>query len=174
MEKLYRLLIRVSDGIFLIEKWLLAAAVITAVAVNFVNVILRYLAGGGLAYCEMLSIVLFMFMVIVGGNIAVKTDNEIRIDLLRSKDERKNAAFRLISDVVCIAALCFALKGLADTIASVMRFPQKVTPLPIYTYHIYIVMLIGFVMILLDHVIILLRHLMQMSGKTVEGGARTL
>ena len=156
MKKVYELLVKLSDAIFFVEKWLLLVAVVAAVCVNFANVCLRYLANGGLSYCETLSICLFMFMVVIGGNIAVKTNSEIKIDIFRFKDPRKNAAFQLIADVVSMVNL------------------QRVTPLPIYTYHIYIAMTIGFFMILLDHIIIFLQHILAVCGQTVEGGAKTV
>ena len=147
MKKIYELLIKLSDGIFLLEKWLLLLSVVVVVAVNFINVCLRYIIGGGLSYCEMLSICLFMFMVIIGANVAVKTDN---------------------------AAIVFCIVGLVGTVESVLQNLQRVTPLPIYTYHIYIVMTIGFGMVLLDHVIILFKHLLIIMGEHVEGGAKTV
>lgn len=169
---LYYSLVRLSDAIFLIEKWLLLAAVMAVTAVNFLNVLLRYTMNSGLAYCEMLSIVLFMFMVVIGGNIAVKTDSEIRIDIMNFRNECRNAAFRLLADAVSIAALALAIVGLFATVKTVILHKQRVTPLPIYTYHIYICMLAGFFMILLDRVILLLRHLLIMCGLPVEGGAK--
>jgi len=173
MKKLYDILVKISDFIFLFEKWILLAAVIVAVAVNFVNVILRYLAGGGLSYCETLSVCLFMLMVVIGCNIAVKTDSEIKIDLIRSDNVRTSAVIGLVRDLICIAAIIFCMVGLKETLVAVTKNLQKVTPLPIYTYHIYIVMTIGFVMTLLDHVIIALKHLIEItSGNPEEGGCK--
>lgn len=174
MKKLYSSLIKVSDTIFIAEKWLLVLAAIVTVMVNFVNVCLRYFAKSGLSYCETLSICLFMFMVVIGGNIAVKTDGEIKIDIFKFKSASKDAAFRMIPDVVTIVTLVLALAGIATTISSVIANPQRVTPLPIYTYHIYIVMFIGFVMMLLDRIIVFLRHILVAGGETVEEEARTL
>lgn len=174
MKKAYELLVKVSDAIFFVEKYLLLAAVIVAVVVNFANVVMRYLLNAGLSYCEMLSIVLFMFMVVIGANIAVKTNDEIKIDVFKFKNPKSEAKFRLIADVVVLIALVCTIKGLADTVQSVMVYPQKVTPLPIYTYHIYIVMVIGFAMILLDRIIIFLKHILVASGVEVEGGAKTI
>ena len=173
MRAFYNFLLRLSDAVFVIEKWLLLLAVVVVTAVNFLNVVLRYAMNSGLAYCEMLSIVLFMFMVIIGGNIAVKSDSEIRIDIFNSKSERKNSAFRLVSDIISVAALVLAIIGLFATIQAVTKNQQKVTPLPIYTYHIYICMLIGFFMILLDHVIVMLRHILIIFGAVNLEEAKT-
>lgn len=172
MKKLYEVLVKISDAIFCVEKWLLLAAVVVAVTVNFLNVCLRYLLHAGLSYCEMLSIVLFMFMVVIGGNIAVKTNDEIKIDIFKFKNKRAQAAFQTIADIVVIVALTFALWGLAETIQSVSLHPQRVTPLPIYTYHVYSVMLLGFALIMLDRVIIFLRHALTACGVEIEGGAK--
>lgn len=174
MKKVYDLLVKISDAIFVVEKWLLVVAVVAAVSVNFINVCLRRFVSGGLSFCETLSICLFMFMVVVGCNIAVKTDGEIKIEIFRFKSPKADAAFRLIADVVSIAAIIFALIGLFGTVESVLANQQRVTPLPIYTYHIYIVMTIGFFMVLLDHVIIFLKHILTVCGQVVEGGAKTL
>lgn len=174
MKTAYNALVKVSDAIFMIEKYLLLVAVIVAVAVNFLNVVLRYLFSAGLSYCEMLSIVLFMFMVVIGANIAVKTNDEIKIDVFRFKSPKAEASFRLIADIIVIIAVGCCIKGLADTIQSVMVYPQKVTPLPIYTYHIYITMLVGFILVMLDRIIVTLKHLLIMGGAEVEGGCKTV
>lgn len=168
MKNLYSSLIKVSNGIFSVQKWLLLVAVVCAVSVNFLNVCLRYLANSGLAFCETLSVVLFMFMVVIGANIAVKSDSEIKIDIFQFGDPRKTAAFQLVSDVITLAALIVAMIGLYDTICSVMLNLQKVTPLPIYTYQIYSVMLIGFALVTFDRVIVFLRHILTVRGETVE------
>ena len=174
MKKVYEILVKASDAIFQVEKWLLVVAVVAAVAVNFVNVCLRRFVSGGLSFCETLSICLFMFMVVIGCNIAVKTDGEIKIEIFRFKSAKADAAFRLIAGLVSIAAIAFAIVGLFGTVESVLANQQRITPLPIYTYHIYIVMTIGFFMVLLDHIIIFLKHILTLAGQTVEGGAKTL
>lgn len=174
MKKAYEVLVKISDAIFMVEKYLLLAAVIVAVAVNFLNVVMRYIFNSGLSYCEMLSIVLFMFMVVIGANISVKTNDEIKIDVFKFKSEKSEALFRLIADVVVIIALVCAIIGLVATVKSVMVYPQRVTPLPIYTYHIYIAMVVGFSLVLLDRIIITLKHILIAAGNEIEGGAKTV
>ena len=169
MKKAYELLVKISDAIFMVEKYLLLAAVIVAIAVNFLNVLMRYIFNAGLSYCEMLSIVLFMFMVVIGANISVKTT-----DVFKFKSEKSEAIFRLIADVVVIIALVCSIVGLIATVKSVMVYPQKVTPLPLYTYHIYITMAVGFGLVLLDRIIITLKHILIAVGNEIEGGAKTV
>ena len=99
MDKIAKTLKNISNKVYIVEKWVLMIAVIAVTAVNFVNVIMRYIFKSGLAYCENLSLTLFMLLILIGGNIAVKSDSEIRIDVCRFKDVRKKNAFKLISDI---------------------------------------------------------------------------
>ena len=161
LYQIYKSLIKLSDGLFVIEKILLFLAVFTVVAVNFANVCLRYVASYSLNYCETLSVVLFMFMVLIGANISVKSDSEIKIEFFKFKSISKDGLFHLIGDVIAIVAIVICLFGLFDTVAAVLKHKQKLTPLPLYTYHIYIVMTCGFLLVLLDRLIISLKHLLQ-------------
>ena len=67
MGKIARVLESISEKVFIFEKWILILAVITVTAVNFVNVIMRYVTHTSLVYCENLSLVLFMLMILIGG-----------------------------------------------------------------------------------------------------------
>ena len=71
MDKIAKTLENISSKVYIVEKWVLMIAVIAVTAVNFVNVIMRYVFKSGLAYCENLSLALFMRLILIGGNIAV-------------------------------------------------------------------------------------------------------
>jgi len=173
MKKLTLTLQKVSDGLFIVEKWLLLAAVTVMIGVNFVNVCMRYVARNSLSICESLSIVLFMFMILVGGNIAVKSDHEIKIEIFKFRSPRKNAAFRLAGDLVSVTAIVLVLAGAVAMFQSTLAIPELITPLPIFTYHEFLIMIVGLSLILLDHVILLCRHVLILMGQPLpdtEGG----
>ena len=111
MTKIAKTLENISSKIYIVEKWVLMIAVILVTAVNFINVVMRYVMKSSLAYCENLSLALFMLLILIGGNIAVKSDSEIRIDVCRFKDVKKRNAFKLISDICSIIALVCLLVG---------------------------------------------------------------
>lgn len=52
MDKIAKTLENISSKVYIVEKWVLMIAVIAVTAVNFVNVIMRYVFKSGLAYCE--------------------------------------------------------------------------------------------------------------------------
>ena len=157
MDKIAKTLKNISNKVYIVEKWVLMIAVIAVTAVNFVNVIMRYIFKSGLAYCENLSLALFMLL--IGGNIAVKSDSEIRIDVCRFKDVRKKNAFKLISDICSIIALVCLLLGSIALVQHTAQYNQQVATLPITYLQLYSLLIIGSILMLFDHVVVLFKHL---------------
>lgn len=157
---IYNKLVFLSNYLFKLEKIFLMIAVFIVVTINFINVCLRYLASYSLNYCETLSVVLFMFIVVLGANIAVKSDNEIKIEIFKFRSQKIDLSLKILIDIITIFTIILCLNGIFDTIFAVMKNRQRLTPLPLYTYHVYIVMLAGFFLILLDRLILFLKHLL--------------
>lgn len=168
MQNIYLKLVRLSDLLFRIEKIVLLLTVVVVVAVNFLNVCLRYVANYSLNFCETLSVVLFMVLVLLGANIAVKTDNEIKIEILKFKQPSKQAVLSFIIDLVVLFTLVVSIYGIYNTVGAVLRHQQRLTPLPLYTYHVYSVMLIGFALVLIDRLILCLKHLLTACGYEIS------
>lgn len=159
MRKAAKVLENISSKIYIVEKWVLMIAVVAVTAVNFINVITRYVMKSSLAYCENLSLALFMLLILIGGNIAVKSDSEIRIDVCRFKDVRKRNAFKLISDICSIVALICLLAGSVALVGHTMQHNQQVATLPLTYLQLYSLLVIGSVLMLFDHIVILFKHL---------------
>ena len=156
MDKIAKTLENISSKVYIVEKWVLMIAVIAVTAVNFVNVIMRYIFKSGLAYCENLSLALFMLLILIGG---VKSDSEIRIDVCRFKDIRKKNAFKLISDICSIIALVCLLLGSIALVQHTAQYNQQVATLPITYLQLYSLLIIGSILMLFDHVVVLFKHL---------------
>ena len=169
MGKIARVLESISEKVFIFEKWILILAVITVTAVNFVNVIMRYVTHTSLVYCENLSLVLFMLMVLIGGNIAVKTDSEIRIDVFRFGNPRKQNMFTLISAICSIIALICLVTGSCTLVSHTAVHNQAVASLPLTYLQLYSMLVIGSVLMLFDHVVILFKHLSVIQTGIEEG-----
>jgi len=102
---------------------------------------------------------LFMLLILIGGNIAVKSDSEIRIDVCRFKDVRKKNAFKLISDICSIIALVCLLLGSIALVQHTAQYNQQVATLPITYLQLYSLLIIGSILMLFDHVVVLFKHL---------------
>lgn len=159
MTKIAKTLENISSKIYIVEKWVLMIAVILVTAVNFINVVMRYVMKSSLAYCENLSLALFMLLILIGGNIAVKSDSEIRIDVCRFKDVKKRNAFKLISDICSIIALVCLLVGSVSLVGHMAQNNQQVATLPLTYLQLYSMLVIGSILMLFDHVVILFKHL---------------
>lgn len=158
MQKLNQTLEKISNVIFAVQKWALIIAVVVVTAVNFINVVMRYIFKSSISCCENLSLALFMFMILIGGNIAVKSDSEIKIEVIRFKDKRKGNLFKLISDVCSIVALLCLLIGSCNLVAHTAQFNQAVASLPITYLQLYSLLIIGSVLMLFDHIIVFLKR----------------
>lgn len=144
MTKIAKTLENISSKIYIVEKWVLMIAVILVTAVNFINVVMRYVMKSSLAYCENLSLALFMLLILIGGNIAVKSDSEIRIDVCRFKDVKKRNAFKLISDICSIIALVCLLVGSVSLVGHTAQHNQQVATLPLTYLQLYSMLVIWF------------------------------
>ena len=100
-----------------------------------------------------------MLLILIGGNIEVKSDSEIRIDVCRFKDVRKKNTFKLISDICSIIALVCLLIGSAALVAHTAQHNQQVATLPLTYLQLYSLLVIGSVLMLFDHIVILFKHL---------------
>ncbi len=168
MLALYNRLVTLSNALFRVQRILLALAVAIVVAVNFINVCLRYVAGTSLNFCETLSVVLFMVIVLLGANIAVKRDGEIRIDFTGSLPEKPRRIVHMLTDVISIVVIAVCIYGLWRTVGMVYLRRQRLTPLPLYTYHVYAVMLAGFVLVFIDHLILLARRVLEQRDPSLK------
>lgn len=169
MQKINQMLDKVSNVVFAVQKWILLLAALAVTGVNFANVIMRYGFKSSISCCENLSLALFMLMVLVGGNIAVKSDSEIKIEVFRFKDKKKENRFKLISDVCSIAALVCLFIGSCKLVAHTAQFNQGIPTLPITYLHLYYLLVIGSVLILLDHIIVFMKRLEAILAEKQEG-----
>ena len=59
MDKIAKTLKNISNKVYIVEKWVLMIAVIAVTAVNFVNVIMRYIFKSGLALRKLKSYIVY-------------------------------------------------------------------------------------------------------------------
>lgn len=158
MEKLCAVLQSISAAIYKVQTYVLFLACAVLVILNFVQVVCRYCLGLSFAFSEELSLALFMFIILIGGNIAIKTDSEIRVDLIRFKNEKYNNAFGIVADTISLVILICLLAGSIALFQHVSRFPQSLASMPITYRELYTMLIVGFCLMLLDKVINLLKR----------------
>lgn len=159
MIKTRSVLEKVSSSIYALEKWILIISIVVMVSINFIQVVSRYLFKSSFPWCEQLSVVLFMLMILLGGNIAIKTDSEIKIEVIKFKNKKKDQIYRLFSDIIGIFTIVCLLIGSVNLVKQSMVYSQALATLPLKYYHLYLLLVIGFSLMLLDKVIYFLKRI---------------
>ena len=141
------------------QKIILTVSVILMVTVNFLQVLTRYVLKTSLSWSEQMSVCLFMLMVLIGGNLAMRADDEIKIDLIRFKMARKQQCFNLIGDILSAFTLGILFAGSVSLTSQAVVFPEKLSVLPLYYYHLYGMMTLGFFLMTAEKLIFMLKRI---------------
>lgn len=168
MKGLLKGLEKVNGFTFFIEKWLLIAAVILMVVINFAQVLCRYIFHFSIPWSEQTSVVLFMFMVLIGGNLAMKDDGEIKIEIIRFKNVRKNTAFKVVSDVISLVTIgALFVSAILITIQG-KEHPQMLSAVPLSYYQLYLFMAVGFGLMFIEKLTNIVKKIVFLSDKKEE------
>lgn len=168
MKSLLKGLEKVNGVTFLIEKWLLIVAVVAMVAINFVQVLCRYILHYSIPWSEQTSVVLFMFMVLIGGNLTMKEDREIKIEIIRFKNLRKNTVLRLISDLIALITLILLFSSAILLTIQGKNNPQVLSAIPLKYYHLYMIMCLGFGLMIVDKFTNIIQKIVFLQNKETE------
>ncbi len=154
--------------IFLAQKIILTISVLLMVSVNFLQVLTRYVFHVSLSWSEQMSVALFMMMVLIGGNLAMKSDDEIKIDVIRFKGIRKQQCFNLIGDVFSVITLGLLLTGSIMLTGQAANFPEKLSVLPLYYYHLYGMMAVGFLLMTAEKLLYMIKRIYAIKENKFE------
>lgn len=159
MKKAYKALEKISSILFTGQKIVLILMVIGIVGVTIADIFLRIVISRGIAWAQELCIALFMSLIFLGANIAIKTDGEIKIDLLHFKNNHIQTAVLTVADVVCLAIIAYLVYSSVASVQNVLVHPQKLATLPLDYAILYMVMPVGFVLMFIDKTVAVLRRI---------------
>lgn len=159
MKQLYKLLDSISDTLFLGQKVILAILATVIVVVNVSGVFARYIFHSGISWSQEVSIAIFMTMIFLGANIAMKTDSEIRIDLVKINSPKGQLIFSTVIDIICLALLGFLFVSSVASVINAIHKPQMLSTVKISYTVIYSVMPVGFFLMFFDKMTTMLRRI---------------
>ncbi|SHF93478.1 TRAP-type C4-dicarboxylate transport system, small permease component [Marinomonas polaris DSM 16579] len=87
-------------------EYMMALALAVMFSAVFINVVLRYLFGSGIAASEELSRLLFVWLIFMGATLAVGRNSHIGFDLVQRKLPKK---LRLICAIISHSLMLYAL-----------------------------------------------------------------
>lgn len=172
MVKVLSVLNKLDNAIFIVQKILILIGVIAMVIINGAQVFCRYVIHSSLAWSEQTSVLLFFILIMLGANLAVKSDTETKIDILRFKNDKANAALHLITDVLSVVAVVVFLVSTQALLTHAKSFPQYLSSLKLDYYYIYLWLAVGFSLVLIDKIINILKNLCCICGITLPDFAQ--
>jgi TRAP-type C4-dicarboxylate transport system permease small subunit len=146
---------KVERILFATQKVILLIMVMLIVIVNNAQVAGRYIFHYSLPWSEQLSIVLFICIIMLGGNISIKRDDEIRIDL-KFSDPFKQKILNVVRDVISLATLIILLCSSLFLVLHALNFKQVISSMQLNYAYVFMVMSIGFCLMVFDKIAILL------------------
>lgn len=165
MSKFLSILGRIDNYLFKVQKVLILIGVVAMVIINGAQVFCRYVVRASLGWSEQTSVLLFFILIMLGANLAVKTDTETKIDILQFKNCKANAALRLVTDIIsCVALVVFLMSSVA-LLKQARALPQLLSSIRLDYFYIYIWLLVGFALILFDKIINIFKNIFCLLGK---------
>jgi len=161
-----------TDGIFKAQKIVLLIAGGILVALNFASVLGRYIFEYSFPWFSEANIILFALLILLGANIAVKHDNEIKIELFHFKNEKAELVYKIFIDIlgILVVAICFISAILF--VSQSFRTPSYYAILKFQYAYTYSLMIIGFALIILDKAAMVFIRLDRICRIDEEGADR--
>lgn len=168
MKNLLAGLKKFDDIIFAGQKVLILIAVVIMVAVNGAQVFCRYVVHSSLPWSEQLSLLMYLVLVMLGANLAVKSDSETRIDIIMPKDPKHAAGLKLVCDILSLIAIVAFIKSAIALVAYTTKFPNVYSSLKISYNACYVWLIVGFVLIFIDKIINLIKNICILKGEDIS------
>ena len=158
MNKVYKALEKTASVLFYGQKAVLLVLAVGSVAITITDVLLRFTIKSGLAWAQEACIAIFMTLIFLGANIAMKTGSEIKIDLLHFKNESAQRALLTVIDLVSLCAIVYLFCSSVASVRNASARPQLLATIPFSYATLYLVMPIGFALMFLDKLVAMLRR----------------
>lgn len=165
MVKLVNGLEKFDNVVSKLQNLLLLIGVMVMIIINGAQVFCRYVIHSSLSWSEQISVMLYFILIMFGANLAVRSDNETKIDILKFKDERKNIILHIITDLICIVVLCVFVASSIALLQQASVFPQYLSSVHLNYFFIYLWLPIGFILVLYQKILSLLKRICVLSGK---------
>ena len=169
MVKLLSVLQKVDNCIYAVQKAILLLGVVAMIVINGAQVFCRYVIHSSLFWSEQISILLFFILIMLGANLAVKTDSETKIDVLKFKNPKAYAALSLVTNLICVIALVVFLASSRALLQQASQFPQYLSSIHLNYFYIYLWLPIGFSLVLFDKIINILKNICCLAGADISG-----
>lgn len=161
---------KILQGILLILGTLLTA-------VNIAQIAGREIIFYSLPWSEQLSTWLFVWIIFLGYHLVIKKDAELTIDAIHLKNSKAQLCLEIARDLLSLVMIVVFFVASIQFLKNSMKFPQKMSSMPVNMYVVYMVMPVSFALMALQKLTNMVVRITRLRGKEVpeadteEGGA---
>lgn len=134
---------KVLQGVLLIIGTLLTI-------VNIAQIAGREIIFYSLPWSEQLSTWLFVWIIFLGYHLVIKNDAELTIDAIHFKSNTAQLILEILRDLLSFVMIIVFFIASIQFLQNSMRFPQKLSSMPVNMYVIYMVMPVSFALMALQ------------------------
>lgn len=165
MKKTLSIFLRIDKVIEVIQIILITLGVFAMVVINGAQVFCRFVIRSSIPWSEQISVMVFFILIMLGGNLAMRTDTETRIEILQLKNARINKVIRIIAEIISSAALFVFWASSFSLEIKTIRLPQYLSSVHMSYVYIYIWLIAGFGIMIFDKIINILKNIICLSDK---------
>lgn len=127
-----------------------------------------------LPWSEQLSTWLFIWIIFLGYHLVLIKEAELTIDVIHFSDKRKQLCLEILRDILSLAMIIVFFAASIQFMGNSIRFPQKLSSMPVNMYVIYGVMPVSFGIMIFQKFLNMLIKIEKLLGKLpadFEGGS---
>lgn len=162
MDKLISTLDKINSFIYKIQKIIFIIVVAFIVVIDTAQVFGRYIFKFSIPWSDQVSLLIFCIIIMLGENIAIKDNAEVKVTLIRFKNEKKQAMFDLIGDFVSIVTILIFIISSWKLILQASTFRKVISSIQLDYKYVYMIVLAGFILMLLEKIIMMLKRVQKM------------
>lgn len=151
---------KILQGILLILGTLLTV-------VNIAQIAGREIIFYSLPWSEQLSTWLFVWIIFLGYHLVIKKDAELTIDALHFKNYKAQLCLEIARDLLSLVMIVIFFIASIQFLQNSIRFPQRMSSMPVNMYVVYMVMPVSFALMALQKLTNMIVRIVRLSGREV-------
>ena len=165
MKNVIKIMEKIDTAIYQIQKIIFFIVVAAIIVIDMAQILGRYIFSYSIPWSDQVSLLIFCIIIMLGGNIAIKENCEIKVELSRFKSRKSQLVFNLIGNIISIVTLVLFVISTCLLIRQASTFTKVVQSIQLDYKYVYMIVLAGFLLMLYDKIIMMLKEIEELGQK---------
>ncbi len=165
MKNVIKIMEKIDTAIYQIQKIIFFIVVAAIIVIDMAQILGRYIFSYSIPWSDQVSLLIFCIIIMLGGNIAIKENCEIKVELIRFKSRKSQLVFNLIGNIISIVTLVLFVISTCLLIRQASTFTKVVQSIQLDYKYVYMIVLAGFLLMLYDKIIMMLKEIEELGQK---------